>query len=65
MGFQATLEPHIDGEVGLRFSSSEEFGRFVAQAVRLLSGDEVVRVGTGCLATLNPHAASLICIRAE
>ena len=65
MGFQAILGSDIDGDIGVRFSNSEEFGRFVAEAVRLLSGDEVVRIGGGCLATLSRHAAALICDRAE
>jgi len=63
MGFEANLEPDIDGDIAIRFSNSEEFGRFVAEAVELLSGDEVVRIGSGCLATLGRHAATLICDR--
>lgn len=65
MGFRVILVPDIDGDIGLRFSNSEEFGRFVEEAVRLLSGDEVVRIGRGCRATLNRHAITLICDRAE
>jgi hypothetical protein len=64
MGFQAILRHDIDGDIGIQLSNSDEFGRFVAEAIRLLSGDEVVRIGSGCLATLNRHAATLICDRA-
>lgn len=64
MGFRVVLEPDIDGEIGIRFANSSEFGRFVSTAVRLLAGEEVVRIGRGCLATLNGHAAGLICHRA-
>jgi hypothetical protein len=65
MGFQVTLEPDGDGDIGMQFSNSAEFGRFVAEAVRLLSGGEVLRIGSGCLATLSRRAAALICDRAE
>jgi hypothetical protein len=64
MGFQVVLEFKVDGEIGIRFSNSAEFGRFVSTALRLLGGEEVVRIGSGCLATLNWHAAGLICRRA-
>jgi hypothetical protein len=65
MGFQVILEPDCDGDIGLRLSNSAEFGRFVSEAVRLLSGDEIVRIGNGCLATLTRRAVELICDRAE
>jgi hypothetical protein len=65
MGFQAIVEPGMDGDIRVQFSNSDEFGRFVAKAISLLSGDEVLRIGSGCLATFNRHAATLICDRAE
>jgi hypothetical protein len=65
MGFQVVPELDRDGDIGLRFSNSEEFGRFVSEAIRLLAGDEIVRIGRGCLATLNRKAANLICDRAK
>ena len=65
MGFQVTLSPDGIGDIGIQFSNSMEFGRFVAEAVRLLSGDDVIRIGSGCLATLSLRAAALICDRAE
>jgi hypothetical protein len=63
-GFEVVLELDVEGYVGIRFSNSAEFGRFVSTAVRLLAGEEIVRVGTGCVATLNWRAAGLICRRA-
>ena len=65
MGFDATVELEIDGDIGIRFSNQEELGRFVSEALRLLSGDELVRLGTGRLVTLNQRAATLICDRAQ
>jgi hypothetical protein len=65
MGLQVRLTPDIDGGVGIRFSNSEEFGRFVVEAIRLLSGDEVVRIGGGSLAMLSRDAVILICDRAD
>jgi hypothetical protein len=65
MGFQAIAAIDSAGDIGIRFLNSKDLGRFVAEAVRLLSGDEVVRIGSGCLATLNRRAATLICDRAE
>jgi hypothetical protein len=64
LGFRVVLEPDIDGDVGIRFSNSADFGRFVSTAVSLLAGEEIVRVGSGCLATLSWQAAGLICHRA-
>lgn len=64
LGFEVVLEIDVEGQLGIRFSNSAEFGRFVSTAVRLLAGEEVVRIGTGCLATLNGRAATLICRRA-
>ena len=65
LGFQPVLKAELNGDVGLRFSNSTEFGRFVSEAVRLLSGDEIVRIGNTCMVTLNRHAARLICERAQ
>ena len=65
MGVDAVVESRSPGDVDVRFSNSHDFGRFAAEAVRLLSGDEVIRIGTGCLATLSRRAAILICDRAQ
>lgn len=65
MGFQANLQPDINGDIRIRFPNSEAFGRFLSESVRLLSGDEIIRIGGGCLAILNRQAAILLCDRAE
>lgn len=61
----ATLEPRVGGDLGIRFANTDDLGRFVSDALQLLSGDEIVRLGGGCLVTLSREAATLLCDRAQ